>query len=193
MENCDEALFDAHRQGDPNAFGLLVRRYSTVLLGYLTRMIGERQQAEDLFQETFLRVHTKGHSFRRGAKFKPWLFTIATRLAIDTIRKRTRTPLLLPGQNDQADDRQIIPDIADPCPNPDTAAQQADLRAAVRAAVDALPGRQRAALILSYYEGHSYSEAAAIMKCSVGTVKTHMSRALNSLSRSLPDPRGDNL
>ena len=89
MVNTDKSLIDAHLQGDTTAFGELVRRHGDSLLGYLTRMTGSREQAEDLFQETFKRVHEKADTFR-GSRIKSWLFAIATNVAIDGMRKSRR-------------------------------------------------------------------------------------------------------
>ena len=89
MENTDKSLIEAHCKGDPMAFSELVRRYGDSILGYLMRMSGNHHQAEDLFQETFKRVHEKAHTFR-GSQFKGWLFTIATNVAIDNLRRRRR-------------------------------------------------------------------------------------------------------
>jgi len=86
MESTDKSLIEAHIKGDPKAFGELVRRYGDGLLGYLTRMSRNRHEAEDLFQETFKRVHEKAHTFR-GSQFKSWLFRIATNAAIDGMRR----------------------------------------------------------------------------------------------------------
>lgn len=86
MEPNDEMLMTAYQQGDQTALAGLVRRYADSLLGYLTRLCMQRQQAEDVFQETFLRIHRKAGSFRAGSRFKPWLYAIATHLAIDNLR-----------------------------------------------------------------------------------------------------------
>ena len=77
MESTDKSLIEAHIKGNPKAFGELVRRYGDGLLGYLTRMSRNRHEAEDLFQETFKRVHEKAHTFR-GSQFKSWLFRISS-------------------------------------------------------------------------------------------------------------------
>ena len=90
MVKTDKSLIDAHLKGDATAFSELVRRYGDSVLGYLTRMSGNREQAEDLFQETFKRVHEKAHTFR-GPQFKGWLFRIATNVALDGIRRGKRT------------------------------------------------------------------------------------------------------
>jgi len=75
MENTDKRLIDAHLRGDKTAFGELVRRYGDSVLGYLMRMTGSREQAEDFFQETFKRVHEKADTLR-GKRFKPWLLQL---------------------------------------------------------------------------------------------------------------------
>lgn len=192
METNDETLMTAHRAGDPAAFGALVSRYAGPLLGYLMRMVGDRHQAEDLFQEAFSKVHAKRETFRDGAKFKPWLFTIATRMAIDLLRKRQRQPLSVSLDDEDVSDG-IQRDVLDDAPDPGAECARKEVKEQVRKAVEMLPERQRAALLLSYYQGLTYPEVAKAMDCSLGTVKTHMSRALKTLAVRLPDVRGEML
>ncbi len=191
LEMSDEDLMIAHREGNAEALGALIARYATPLLSYLSRMIGERGQAEDLFQETFMRVHAKAWSFRSDGRFKPWLFTIATRLAIDAIRRRGRRPALVSLDGDP-DCPGIGPDPAHaPASNPGSDMIRAELKEQVRQAVDSLPERQRAALVLAHFQGLGYDEVAKVMSCSVSTVKTHMARAIRTLARLLPDPESE--
>ena len=89
MDNSDKSLLDAHIQGDGAAFEELVRRYGGSLLGYLKKMSGNSDIADDLFQETFKRVHENAHQLSSD-RFRSWLFTIATRVAIDGARRRGR-------------------------------------------------------------------------------------------------------
>ncbi len=191
MGSSDESLVAAHLAGDQAAFCELVRRYGDGVLGYLFHMTGNRSQAEDLFQETFKRVHEKAHTFR-GGRFKSWLFTIATRAAIDTRRRRRPTLISL----DQADDcdeenpsqaRALADDNA---ADPAVELVKEEQKQQVRRAIEALPVKQRAALVLAYYQQLSYQEVAQTMGCSIGAVKTHMSRALAALARRLPDSIG---
>ena len=192
MVNTDNSLIDAHCRGDKTAFGELVRRYGDSVLGYLMHMTGNREQAEDLFQETFTRVHEKAHTFR-GEGFRSWLFTIATRATIDALRRRKRhramslnqTPACADGNCDEFGALAV----ADCC-DPSQEAALAEQKQQVRQAVDELPARQRAALVLAYYQQLSYSEVAEALGCSAGTVKTQMSRALRTLARRLPDVSG---
>ncbi len=186
MENTDKSLLDAHRQGDATAFAELVRRYGNSLLGYLMRMCGNREQAEDFFQETFKRVHEKAHTLR-GEQFKSWLFTIATRVAIDGLRRRRRLQVVsLTQKVDCAEGRCAIA-VADASCEPSQEAVRAEQKEQVRLAIESLPDRQRATLVLAYYEQLSYKEVAEVLSCSVGTVKTQMYRALKTLSQRLPD------
>ncbi|MFH0952851.1 MAG: sigma-70 family RNA polymerase sigma factor [Verrucomicrobiota bacterium] len=186
-ERSDEVLMAAYQNGEESALAELVRRYANLLLGYLTRMNLVQQQAEDVFQETFLRVHTKARSFRTEGRFKPWLFAIATNLALDTLRRQRRRPPPLSLDAEDAQHRSLMDRVPDRGPDPAEAAARADQRARVRRALEALPPRQRATVTLAYFEGLSYPEAAAALGCSVGTVKKQMSRALRTLARLLPD------
>lgn len=190
MENTDKSLLDAHRQGDSTAFTELVRRYGSSLLGYLMRMSGSREHAEDLFQETFKRVHEKAHTLR-GEQFKPWLFSIATHLAIDSLKRRRRLQIVSLNQKVDCDGGQCeelgTVAVADTSCEPSQEAVRAEQRQRVRLAIESLPDRQRATLVLAYYEQLSYKEVAKVLDCSIGTVKTQMYRALKTLSQILPD------
>lgn len=190
MGNTDKSLIDAHCRGDPAAFAELVRRHGDSVLGYLVRMSGSREQAEDLFQETFKRVHEKAHTLR-GNRFRPWLFSIATRVAINGMRRRRRLRVvslnekLDCGDTDGQDFGAVA--LADSSFEPSQVAVQAEQKQQVRQAIEMLPAQQRATLILAYYQQLSYREVAEVMGCAIGTVKTQMYRALRTLARKLPD------
>lgn len=188
----DENLIAAHLGGDKAAFGELVRRYGDGVLGYLFHMTGSRSQAEDLFQETFKRVHEKAHTFQ-GGRFKSWLFTIATRVAIDQARRRSRVTVVSLDQGDDCDEENPaqVNTLADAsAPDPANEVVREEQKQQVRQAIEALPVKQRATLILAYYQQLSYTEVAEAMGCSLGTVKTQMSRALAALAHRLPDSIG---
>ena len=190
MQNTDKSLIEAHRHGDPAAFGELVRRYGDSVLGYLTRMSGNREQAEDLFQETFKRVHEKAHTFR-GPQFKGWLFKIATRAALDGFRRGKRSKAVSLNQQFDCDNpnREQLGAVAlvDNSCNPSEQALKAEQTEQVRQTIELLPERQRATLVLAYYQQLSYTDVAEVLGCSVGTVKTQMFRALKTLANKLPE------
>jgi len=200
METTDKSLIDAHLQGDKMAFAELLRRYGDSILGYLMAMSPNREQAEDLFQETFKRVHEKAATFR-GTQFKSWLFTIATRVAIDSLRKRKRLSVISLNQKlDCADSnpRVFLSEdrsggavvIADNSCEPSQEAIRAEQNKQVRQAIELLPAKQRATLVLAYYQQLSYPQVAEVLGCSIGTVKTQMYRALRTLAQRLPDISG---
>jgi RNA polymerase sigma-70 factor (ECF subfamily) len=190
MENTDKSLIDAHCQGDQAAFGELVRRHGKSVLGYLIRMSGNREQAEDLFQETFKRVHEKAYTFR-GPQFKGWLFKIATRVALDGFSQGKRIKAVSLNQQLDCDDSNSeelgAVALADNSCNPSEQALKAEQREQVRRAIQLLPEKQRATLILAYYQQLSYPDVAEVLDCSVGTVKTQMFRALRTLADKLPE------
>ena len=193
MESTDKSLIEAHCKGDPKAFGELVRRYGDGLLGYLTRMSRNRHEAEDLFQETFKRVHEKAHTFR-GSQFKSWLFRIATNAAIDGMRRGKGKRMVSLNQKldctDGDSEELSAVALADDSQEPSQEAVKAEQVRQVREAVMSLPSRQRATLVLAYYQQLSYPEVAKVLGCSLGTVKTQMFRALKTLGQKLPDVQG---
>jgi RNA polymerase sigma-70 factor (ECF subfamily) len=190
MEKTDKSLIDAHCQGDAAAFGELVRRYGDNVLGYLIRMSGNREQAEDFFQETFKRVHEKAHTFR-GPQFKGWLFKIATNVVLDGIRRNKHTKAISLNQQldcDNPNSEQLdAVALADNSCNPSEQALKAEQAEQVRQAIRSLPSKQRATLVLAYYQQLSYPDVAEVLGCSVGTVKTQMFRALRTLANKLPE------
>lgn len=189
MNQTDENLIKAYCQGDKTAFVELISRYSENLLGYLMRMTGNREQTEDFFQETFVRVHEKACSFQ-GGNFKNWLYTIATRIAIDNLRRKKRLRIISLSQNldckdfDEGESSTVVADITH---NPSEEAERAEIKERVKQAIEGLPAKQRATLVLAYYQQLSYREVAEVMGCSIGTVKTQMYRALRALAQKLPD------
>ena len=194
MEITDKSLIEAHCQGNPTAFTELVRRYGGVVLGYLIQMCGNRDQAEDFFQETFKRVHEKAHTFR-GTRLKPWLLTIATHIAMNGLRKKKRLKVVSLDQktdciNGDCEEAGAVAILDNSC-NPLDEAVNVEQKEQVRQAIGFLPARQRATLILAYYQQLSYPEVAVVLGCSVGTVKTQMYRALRTLAQKLPEFGGE--
>ena len=194
MVNTDKSLIDAHLKGDTTAFGEIVHRYGDSLLGYLIRMTGSIEQAEDLFQETFKRVHEKADTFR-GSRIKSWLFAIATNVAIDGFRRGKRLQVTSLNQKlDCADDESRefgAIAVADNSYGPSQKAIMTERKEQVRQALELLPAKQRATLVLAYFQQLSYSEVAQVLGCSVGTVKTQMYRALRTLAQKLPEFSGE--
>jgi RNA polymerase sigma-70 factor (ECF subfamily) len=151
-----------------------VRAHGPAVLGYLMKLCTSRDRAEDCFQETFRKAVEKGHAVHPD-HIRNWLYRVATNTAMDTFRKQSRqhlTPVSMAVAGDST-------------PGPAAQTVQAEHVAEVRAAVASLPDRQRTILVLAYYQKMSYREIAVLLDCSLGTVKTHMSRALATLAQRL--------
>jgi len=153
-------------------------------------MSGSRERAEDLFQETFKRVHEKAHTFR-GPQFKGWLFRIATRIVFDGARRTERLKVVSLNQpadcaGGEGETLEAVA-VADNSCNPTEQAVRAERTEQVRRAIGSLPAKQRATLVLAYYQQLSYREVAAVLGCSEGTVKTQTYRALKTLAQRLPE------
>lgn len=187
MVEQEPELIRAWKGGDGDAFGALVELYADRLLGYLVRLTGSRDQAEELFQETFMRAYLNSRQFKADAAFKPWLFRIASRVTIDAWRKAKRRPQTISLMDESGSLGSALPS---PVIAPDRALGREDAKRQVRQAVDTLPPKQRAALVLAYFEGLSYREVAEVLGCSVGTIKTQMSRAMKKLAILLPEMKG---
>lgn len=190
-EPSDRNLMDAHVRGDTEAFSLLLGRHGPIVLGYLTKMTHNPDHAEDLFQETFRRVHEHAGQFR-GEQLRPWLLTIATRTAINRSRHEKKRQMISLSQPVCSDGIHcpLESTLAADTIEPDRELELDEQRRMVRSRLLQLPEKQRAALVLSYYHKLTHSQIAEAMDCSVGTVKTHLFRALKRLRTLLPEPAG---
>ena len=184
---------DAHLAGEQGAFETLVRRHGAAVLGYLVKMTHNQDHAEDLFQETFQRVHQHASTFK-GNTLRPWLFKIASNVAIGQWRKTKRhAAVSLTAPLDCSDGihcptlEQTLPAAT---PQPSDQLSLDEQRQQVRSALEQLPEQQRTALILSYYHKLTYQQIAESLDCSINTVKTHVFRALKKMSTLLGNPAG---
>jgi RNA polymerase sigma-70 factor (ECF subfamily) len=174
---------EAHLRGDPQAFGLIVARYQVRLLNFVYRMIGDRERAEDLVQETFLRVYRHLDRFDRGRKFSTWIYTIASNLAKNELRNRSRSPLVTLEQARPRDEEDLRPvDFEDPGSRPDDLYERRNLKTLVDQTVARLSSHHREVFVLRELEGKSYEEIAEIMHCNLGTVKSRLNRARQSFA-----------
>ena len=184
----DRELIDRHVNGDRTAFEALVRVHGPSVLGYLRRVCQNDDDADDCFQETFRRVHEKAQTIE-GNRFKPWLFRVATNVAMDGFRRKKRDRgVTLDCDLAHPDTLSAVEMAEDPSASPENGLVEAEQARQVRAAVAALPERQRMTLVLAYYQKLTYAQVAETLGCSVGTVKTQMFRALKALAVRLPDP-----
>jgi RNA polymerase sigma-70 factor (ECF subfamily) len=171
----DEQLERA-RKGDLTAFNALVVQYQDLVFNLCYRMLGQRQAAEDAAQEAFVSAW-RAIATLRGEAFRPWLLRIAANSCRDELRRRGRRPS---SSLDQAlEDGGFEP--ADPAPAPETSALDAELQRKIEQALRQLPQEQRLAVVLCDIEGLDYAEIAAVMKTSLGTVKSRIARGRSRL------------
>ena len=182
----DSALVAAHLDGDPRAFGELVTRFQTRLLNFVYRMIGDRERAEDLVQEAFVRVHRHLHRFDRSRKFSTWIYTIASNLAKNELRNRSRSPLVLYESARAASEPDQRPvEFEDPASRPDDLFARRHLKDLVDRTVAGLSPHHRVVFVLRELEGRSYEEIAEITSCNLGTVKSRLNRARHAFAESI--------
>jgi RNA polymerase sigma-70 factor, ECF subfamily len=158
----DASVVERAQAGDREAFAALVERHQQRLGGYLFHLLGDRELALDLTQDTFVRAYTALGGTRPGLALRPWLFRIATNLAYDVLRRRRRiawVPLTI--VEDRADD--------DPAP--------IEEQQVVRLALSRLRPEEQVVLVLCAVEDHSYAEAAATLDTTPDAVRKRVSRA----------------
>jgi RNA polymerase sigma-70 factor, ECF subfamily len=171
-------LVTAHLSGDTRAFQELVALYRTRLLNFVHRIIGDRERAEDLVQEAFIRVHRHLHRFDGTRKFSTWIYTIASNLAKNELRNRSRSPLVLFQALRPGDDGEQRPlEFEDSSTRPDDMFASRSLRELVDATVATLPAHHREVFVMRELEGRSYEEIAGLTGCNLGTVKSRLNRA----------------
>jgi RNA polymerase sigma-70 factor (ECF subfamily) len=173
---------------DDIAFETLVHRYEKELYGYLRRYLGDAQQAEDVFQATFLRVHQKSDQFADGSRFRPWLYAIATNQAIDARRRNHRHRMVsLDRRTDTlTESGSLAETIAAKGRSSVEMMQDAETVAWVLEAVASLPEPLRSTLDLVYRQGLKHREAASRLGIPVGTVKSRINTALHRLHSLAP-------
>ncbi len=179
----DPRVVQAFLDGDARAFTELVMRYQTRLLNFVYRTIGDRERAEDLVQEVFVRVYRHLHRFDQSKKFSTWIYTIASNLAKNELRNRSRNPLVLfQTIKKQWDDDHRPLQFEDTRERPDDLFRKRHLRELVEWTVAQLPEHHRVVFVLRELEGKSYEEISDITGCNLGTVKSRLNRARNNFA-----------
>mgnify|MGYP001473726980 CR=1 FL=1 len=179
----DSQVVQRFLEGEQRAFGELVDRYDSRLVNFVYRTVGDRERAQDLVQETFVRVYRHLQRFDQSKKFSTWIYTIASNLAKNELRNRSRNPLVFfqtLKKNWDADHRPL--EWEDTQYKPDDLFRKRHLRAQVEQAVSQLPEHHRIVFVLREMEGKTYEEIADITGCNLGTVKSRLNRARNNFA-----------
>ena len=177
--NDDGVLVSQVRKGNLEAYGELVRRYQGSVFGVCYRMLGGRQEAEDLAQDAFLRGYERLETFDLAYPFGPWIRRVAANLCLNRLQRRQ--PVLL-----EFDDEAGLRG-APPGPSPESAAEKRQEAQAIRQAILELPPMYRAVIELRHFQDASYEEIAATLRLPLSDVKSHLYRARRTLSRRLAD------
>ena len=180
----DSEVVQRFLDGEQRAFGELVDRYDTRLVNFVYRTVGDREKAQDLVQETFIRVYRHLHRFDQSKKFSTWIYTIASNLAKNELRNRSRNPLVLfqtIKKNWDADHRPL--EWEDESLKPDDLFRKRHLREMVEKAVHELPEHHKIVFVLRELEGRTYEDIAEITDTNLGTVKSRLNRARNNFAR----------
>jgi RNA polymerase sigma-70 factor (ECF subfamily) len=180
----DLPLVARWRAGDLRAFGELVRRHQRKVMGLLTRMLGDRDDAEDAVQETFLNLHRHGHRFRSESRFSTFVYRVAVNAALNRRRSQSRRRAHL----DEFERGQAMGRALPAAPRgPEDAIGGGEVKERVQRCLAALPETLRAPVVLYDIEGMSYGEIAEILQIAEGTVKSRIHRARHALREQLAD------
>jgi len=181
----------AFKSGDARAFATLVQRHRGPVYNFILRFVGHRQRAEDVLQETWLKVVRNSSEWQPKAKFTTWVYTIARNLCVDSARKesfRKADSLDAPASNDESDGRSMGDLVADENgPTPDRAAHNTRIRPMIEKALESLPTEQREVFLLREYQGIGFKEIAEVTGVNENTVKSRMRYALEGLRKRLAE------
>ncbi len=181
----DEELVEDVLDGDVAAFRGLIERHHDALFRFLFRLTGNRQMAEDVFQDAFLQVHQSLDTFDSSRRFKPWLFTIAANKGRDALRKANRrktvslsAPVVEEGGKSFVDLMEIdLPDVSSPM-------EEAERSAKVQRAIDELSPRLREILLMAYFQKMTYAQIAELFGVPIGTVKSRLHSAVAAFAKA---------
>jgi RNA polymerase sigma-70 factor (ECF subfamily) len=178
----DEELIARFQNGDVYAFEQIVHRYKDPLVNFVYHFLGDRIDAEDVVQETFLRVFKNKHLYRSIAKFSTWIYTIAGNLAKTELRRRRRRRLLSLSQMGYEDKEYELPD---PFASTERTVNGRMGEKIIKEEINALPVKFREVVILRDVQEFSYEEISQMLKIPIGTVKSRVNRGRLRLQKKL--------
>ena len=179
MESETSVIARGLRRRDPDLLDRLIEQYQHRLLRYLTYLTGHRELAEDLFQETWIRVLERGHQYDGKHEFSTWLFSVARHLCIDSMRKKN--PVSLDGLLDDSNDARAPLAPVDIRPSALEVIAQHEHADRINAALTCIAAEYREAVVLRFQEGLTLDEIASVTGAPLGTIKSRLYRGLNLL------------
>jgi RNA polymerase sigma-70 factor (ECF subfamily) len=178
----DVELMGRIRDGDFAAFEQLIEIHQRSVIGTVAKMLGNPSEAEDIAQQVFLRVWKSAGRYEPQAKFTTWLFTITRNLVFNEVRRRQRKPTVSVQEREETTHR-VVEDVQGSSPDEDLL--RSEMEAAIDRAIEALPEKQRLAVVLRRYEEMPYEEIGVVLSMSVPAVKSLLFRARAQLKESL--------
>ena len=190
-DDSDESLMLRYRDGDVRAFELLVTRHRKPLFNFILRFVRDTAAAEDVTQETFLRLVKGADAYERQAKFTTWLYTIARNLCVDASRrgKHRKAASLDAPIGDEDGSASLLDLVPDGGAGVDRQAQSRELRVRLQQAIESLPDEQREIFLLREVADLQFNEIANVIGCPENTVKSRMRYALEKLREALEEYR----
>jgi RNA polymerase sigma-70 factor (ECF subfamily) len=185
MESEASAIAQGLHRRDPDLLDRLIEQYQHRLLRYLVYLSGNRELAEDLFQETWIRVLERGHQYDGRHEFSTWLYAVARNLTIDYLRKKR--PISLDGLMENDEHAPLEP--ADPRPMAWEMMQRQEQAERIGVALAGIPAEYREAIVLRFQDGLVLEEIATVTGAPLGTVKSRLYRGLNLLMSRLKGAR----
>ena len=177
-ERSDGLLAQIVLDGDQSAFELLVRRYHTPLFNFVCHFLGDYDLACDVLQQVFLRFYTSLPKLSTSEPFKAWLFQVARNCCVDELRRRHRYAIHFSQlEVENSDGELVLSDIPDPGPLPDELLERRDMQIHLCKAIESLPPRFRAVVVLRYASQLSFSEIGQTLSMPEATAKTYFHRA----------------
>ena len=187
-QETDNQLVERVLKNDTQAFTLLGLRYQHKVLGLIGRFVKDPYEAEDVAQESFLKAYRALSSFRGDSAFYTWLYRIAVNTAKNYLVSKGRRP---PSTDVDVDDAQLVDDssLLRELESPDAAMEKEDLRKVIQQAIEELPEELRTAFSLREFSGLSYEDITQVMDCPVGTVRSRIFRARESIDKRIQEFR----
>ncbi len=186
QEAAEARLILRCRRGDPDAFDELVERYQSRVYSLAYRLLGDADEAFDVAQEAFLRIHRGLRTFHGGSALTTWVHRIVHNLCLDEMKKKRRRPQIIADPADDDDGEALLERMpAEADTDPEERILGNERQRAVRAAIYRLKPHHRDVLVLYDLEGFSYNEIAEMVDTHVGTIKSRLNRARLALAREL--------
>ena len=181
-EPTDEQLIARFQHDDEYAYDLLVKRYKDPLMSFIFRFVNDKTDAEDILQETFLRLYKNKHYYKEIAKISTWIYTIAGNLAKTELRKKRRRSFFSIHNFMDTEKDYELPDKGI---TPDREANSVITNSEIQKAIDKLSAKFKQVILLRDIQGFSYEEIAQIVNVPLGTVKSRVNRARLKLQQDL--------